>query len=130
VAIHEHEVAAVAAWARGDREAALDRAKAAADLELTLAPPSGPPDPIKPALELYGELLADAGRPADAVGAFEQALARTPKRTPSLAGLGAAAAAAGNAPLARRAYSELAATPGAAADSPAFAAARAWLSAR
>ena len=26
-----------------------------------MAAPSGPPDPIKPALELYGELLLEAG---------------------------------------------------------------------
>jgi tetratricopeptide (TPR) repeat protein len=129
VAILENEVAAVALFARGQREAALQAAKTAADLELTLSPPSGPPEPIKPGLELYGELLAAANQPADAVRAFEQALLRTPKRAPSLLGLGAAAAAVGDAALARRAYGELAATSGAAADSPAVNAAKRWLAA-
>jgi tetratricopeptide (TPR) repeat protein len=129
VAIQEKEVAALAKLARGDRDGALALAKEAADIELTLAPPSGPPGPMKPAAELYGEVLLAAGRPADAMQAFEQALLRTPKRTPSLVGLGAAAAAAGDAARARRVYGELAAMPGAAPDSPAIAAAKRWLAA-
>jgi len=129
VAIQQNEVAALAKLARGDREAALALAKEATDIELTLATPSGPPGPMKPAFELYGELLLAANRPAEAVAAFEQALLRTPKRTPSLLGLGRAAAAAGNLQTARRAYTEIAATPGAAPSSPAMSAARAWLAA-
>ncbi|HEY3517263.1 MAG TPA: hypothetical protein VGL98_09485, partial [Gammaproteobacteria bacterium] len=129
VAIQEKQVAALAKLARGDREAALALAKEAADIELTLAAPSGPPEPMKPAFELYGELLLAAGRPADAVQAFERALLRTPKRTPSLLGLGTAAAAAGDAARARRAYAELAAMPGAAADWRAVSTARRWLAA-
>jgi predicted negative regulator of RcsB-dependent stress response len=54
-----------------------------------MAAPSGPPDPIKPAFELYGELLAEAGRDKEAAAAFEQALLRTPNRTPSVKGLAA-----------------------------------------
>jgi Flp pilus assembly protein TadD len=84
---------------------------------------------MKPAAELYGELLLEAGRSAEAIEAFEQALLRTPKRTPSLAGLGAAAAGAGDAARARRAYGDLASMPGAAADSPAVVAAKRWLAA-
>jgi tetratricopeptide (TPR) repeat protein len=127
VAIQEKQVAALAKLARGDRDAALAIAKEAAELELTMSPPSGPPQPMKPAFELYGELLLAAGRSEEAARAFEQALLRTPKRTPSLAGLGAAAAAAGDAARARRAYGELAGMPGAAADSPAVVAAKRWL---
>ena len=90
VAIQEKEVLALAKLARGERDAALALAKEAADLELTLAPPSGPPQPMKPAFELYGELLLATGHAAEAKAAFEQALLRTPRRTPSLAGLRAA----------------------------------------
>jgi tetratricopeptide (TPR) repeat protein len=129
VAIVENEVAAVTAFERGRRDAGLALAKTAADLELTLSPPSGPPEPVKPALELYGELLLAAERPAEAAAAFEQALRRTPKRTPSLLGLGRAAAAAGDAAVARRSYSDLAAMPGAAAESKGVASARTWLAA-
>ena len=104
-------------------------AKEAADIELTMSAPSGPPEPMKPAFELYGELLLAAGRPAEAVQAFELALLRTPKRTPSLLGLGTAAAAADDSARARRAYTELAAMPGAEPDSFAASAARRWLAA-
>jgi ABC-type Fe3+-hydroxamate transport system substrate-binding protein len=56
-----------------------------------MAAPSGPPDPIKPAFELYGELLAEAGRDKEALAAFDQALLRTPNRTPSVKGRAAVA---------------------------------------
>jgi predicted Zn-dependent protease len=131
VAIQEKEVLALAKIARGERNAAvaLALAKEAADLELTLSPPSGPTQPMKPAFELYGELLLAAGWPTEAAQAFDQALLRTPKRTPSLLGLGAAAAAAGDSARARRAYAELAAMPGAAPGSRAVSTARSWLAA-
>ena len=89
-AIREKELAAIVAAVAGQRDQAVALAKEAADIEQTMAAPSGPPEPIKPAFELYGELLADAGRHADAAAAFEQALLRTPNRTPSVQGLAAA----------------------------------------
>ena len=100
--IREKELGAVIRWAKGDKDAALQLAKEAAEVEATMSAPSGPPDPIKPAYELYGEMLLDAGRPKDAVQAFDQALLRTPKRTPSVAGRARAAAAAGERTTARQ----------------------------
>jgi len=94
-AIMENEVAAAAQFTRGQKAEALRLAKAAAEIESTLSPPSGPPEPIKPALEFYAEMLLDAGRPREAVAAFEQQLLRTPKRTPSVQGLAQANAKAG-----------------------------------
>jgi tetratricopeptide (TPR) repeat protein len=47
----------------------------------------GPPVPVKPVHELYGELLLSAGRKADAAKQFTLALARAPKRRLSLEGL-------------------------------------------
>jgi len=90
--IREKELAAIIASAKGQKEVAVALAKEAVDVELTMAAPSGPPDPIKPALELYGEILAEAGRHREAAAAFEQALLRTPNRTPSVKGLAAAQA--------------------------------------
>jgi tetratricopeptide (TPR) repeat protein len=92
VAIMESEVASAVQLARGQASEAVRLARLAADIEATLAAPSGPPDPIKPALEFYGEVLLDAGRSADAATAFQQELLRTPKRTPSVEGLARAAA--------------------------------------
>jgi len=85
--IMEKEIAAVSLLARGQKPDAVRVAKEASDIELTLSAPSGPPEPIKPAPELYGEVLLEAGRMPEAAAAFEQSLARTPNRTPSVKGL-------------------------------------------
>jgi tetratricopeptide (TPR) repeat protein len=95
LAIMEDEVAAAVELARGRKSEAVRFAKQAADIESILAAPSGPPEPIKPALEFYGEVLLDAGKPAEAAAAFEQELVRTPKRTPSVEGLARAVAKGG-----------------------------------
>ena len=84
VAIMEKQVAALAKFARGQRDEALRLAKEAMDVELSMSAPSGPPDPIKPAPEFYGELLIEAGRHAEAVAALELSLQRTPNRTASV----------------------------------------------
>ena len=97
LAVMENEVASAAQLARGQKAEAVRLAKESSDIESTLAAPSGPPDPIKPALEFYGEVLLAAGRPGEAAAAFRQELLRTPKRTPSLEGLARATAKAGDA---------------------------------
>jgi tetratricopeptide (TPR) repeat protein len=90
VAIMEKEVAAATKLAQGEKTEAVRLAKDAADIEITMSAPSGPPEPIKPALELYGDVLMEAGRANDAVVAYEAQLQRTPNRTPSVKGLAAA----------------------------------------
>ena len=82
---------------------------------------------MKPAFELYGEMLLDANRAQEAAVAFSQALLRTPKRTPSLLGLARANAKAGNTNAARLHYSTLATMPGAAPTSPAVTEAQKFL---
>ncbi len=129
VSILEKEVGAYARWAQGQKEDAVRLAKEAADIEATIDAPSGPPDPMKPAIELYGEMLLEANRPAEAATAFGQSLLRTPKRTPSLLGLARASALAGNPAAARQHYAELAAMPGAAPNSPALQEAQKFLKA-
>jgi len=84
VAIMEKQVGALIRAARGQKDDALKLAKEAMEIELSMSAPSGPPDPIKPAPEFYGELLIDAGRHAEAVAALELSLQRTPNRTPSV----------------------------------------------
>lgn len=61
-----------------------------------MAAPSGPPDPIKPAMELYGEMLLEAGQPAQAAAAFEKSLERTPNRTPLVKDMAQAGGSARN----------------------------------
>jgi tetratricopeptide (TPR) repeat protein len=117
--VREKQLGAVIRWQKGQKDEALQLAKEAAEVEQSMSAPSGPPDPIKPAFELYGELLLDAGRGKEAMQAFEQSLLRTPKRTPSMLGLARAAAAAGDTTTARQRYQELIAMPGANAGSPA-----------
>jgi len=84
VAILEKQVAALVSNARGQKDDALKLAKEAMEIELALSAPSGPPDPIKPAPEFYGELLIEAGKHAEAVAALELSLQRTPNRVPSV----------------------------------------------
>jgi len=54
-----------------------------------------------------GEILLQAGRPREAQREFARQLQLAPKRALSLRGLGRAAAAAGDATTAARAYGEL-----------------------
>jgi len=49
--------------------------------------PSGPPVPMKPAVELYADVLLAAHRPAEAELAYQRSLQRIPLRTPSVKGL-------------------------------------------
>ena len=75
--------------------------------------PSGPiADPasvheIKPAHELYGEILLELDRPKEAREQFEQVLALTPGRAASLFGLARASARSGDKANAERTYAEL-----------------------
>jgi tetratricopeptide (TPR) repeat protein len=100
-AIMEKELGAVVRLARGQTEDAVRLAKEAVDIEATAGAPSGPPEPMKPSLELYGDVLLAAGRAQDAAAAYEQQLLLTPRRTPSVKGL-ARASAAGGTDTARR----------------------------
>jgi len=80
---------------RKDRPGALTSLARAAQLEARRPKPVARPYPIKPAGELYGEILLGTGDAAGAVKQFKAALARTPKRAASLLGLARAANAAG-----------------------------------
>jgi tetratricopeptide (TPR) repeat protein len=95
VAIMEKEIAAVTKFAQGQKDDAVILAKEAGDIEQTMSAPSGPPEPMKPALELYADLLMETGRSKEAVTAYEAQLERTPNRTPSVKGLAAAKSKSG-----------------------------------
>ena len=84
------EVRALLAGARGNWNEAFRYARQAIVAEEKLGVPSGPPENFKPAHELYGELLMQAGKKAEAVAQFETSLLRTPNRTASVMDLKAA----------------------------------------
>ena len=97
VMILEKEVMAVLSLANGDADKAIAAAREAAEMEVTeMKAPSGPPDPMKPAVELYADVLLAADRPVEAISAYERSLQWIPKRTPSANGLEKAASMAGS----------------------------------
>jgi tetratricopeptide (TPR) repeat protein len=107
IAIMEREVAALIELAAGRHDRAVDILRAAARAELELPAPLGPPQPIKPAAELLGEVLLLAGEPREAAAAFEQTLQRHANRTLSVLGLARAEMALGRTDMARDHYRQV-----------------------
>jgi tetratricopeptide (TPR) repeat protein len=107
IAIMEREVAALIELAGGRTGEAIQILRAAASAEVRLPPPLGLPEPVKPAPELLGEVLLEAGRPREAIEPFEQALRRSRNRSLSVLGLARAHGAVGDTEASRRRYREL-----------------------
>jgi tetratricopeptide (TPR) repeat protein len=107
VAVMEKELAALMAVREGRRDDATARMQEAVALERELPPPLGLPRPIKPAAELFGEILLELGRPREAAAAFQRALERWPNRSLTLLGLARASAALGDRASARNHYRRL-----------------------
>lgn len=98
--ILEKEVQAVLSLASGDRKKAISVAREAADMETQeMQAPSGPPDPMKPAVELYADILLATDQPVEALAAYERSLQWIPGRTPSVTGLEKATSEAGRTSL-------------------------------
>jgi len=94
--------------AEGRQDEALELLARAAEAESALSFGFGPPFPVKPSSELYGEVLLTLGRAADAGEQFERALARAPRRARSVLGLLRAARLAGDDEVAAKSAQELA----------------------
>jgi tetratricopeptide (TPR) repeat protein len=105
--IGELQIAAVAASVKRDHDQAAELMKQAIKLEEEMGPPSGPPGLIKPAHELFGEILMRAGKPEAAMEQFAISLLRQPNRARSLLGAARAAAKAGDVKPAAASYSQL-----------------------
>lgn len=114
IAVLQKQVAAVRLLENGDVDAAVEAARVAADMEMNnLRVPSGPPKPMKPAAELYADILLESGQAEAAMTAFQQSLQWIPQRTPSMYGLAKAAEQAGDSETAKEMYARLRSMPGA-----------------
>ena len=108
------EVMAVTSLFNGDKQRAVEIAREAAEMEMReMNAPSGPPVPMKPAVELYGDILMAADRPVEALVAYERSMQWIPQRTPSILGLATAANAAGDDKKAEEMFTKVKAMPGA-----------------
>jgi len=107
------EVMAVTSLLSGDTQRAVEIAREAAEMEMReMNAPSGPPVPMKPAVELYGDILMAADRPVEALVAYERSMQWIPQRTPSILGLANAANAAGDKKRADEMFTKVKAMPG------------------
>jgi len=104
--IQEVEIAAMAAAAQGNE--AIPSMRQATALEEALPPPPGPPLVIKPAHELFGEILLRAKRPKEAAEQFATSLHRHKNRARSLLGAARAAAQSGDTQGAANFYAQFA----------------------
>ena len=101
------QLAALLLLDAGQTDEALAMLEQAAAAEDAMSFDFGPPSPVKPAHELYGDVLLGLERPADAQAQFALALERTPKRVLALLGLARAATQAGDEATAQHAYANL-----------------------
>jgi tetratricopeptide (TPR) repeat protein len=100
------EIDAALLATKKDFAKAIDLMTRAVAIEDEMSPPSGPPEIIKPPRELFGEILLQAARPAEARQQFQAALLREPSRARSLIGLARAQAKAGASADAATAYGD------------------------
>jgi tetratricopeptide (TPR) repeat protein len=130
VDIQHRVVAAWALLASGHPDEARTAMATAADAEDETEKSPVTPGPLAPARELLGAMLLQQGRPAEALTAFEATMKKEPNRLNATLGASEAAAAAGNAALARR-YAEaaVAQTSDPSVDRPSVIKARAFLAA-
>jgi tetratricopeptide (TPR) repeat protein len=105
--IMETQLEALQLLADGQKDRAVARLLDAVAAEEKLTVGYGPPLPIKPSLELLGEVLLNLDRPKEAVEMFTKALDRNPRRVAALAGLAEAARRTGNKAAAAKARQEI-----------------------
>jgi hypothetical protein len=94
-------------YAEGKRDDALTAMSAAADAEDKTEKHPVTPGVPKPARELYGVMLLESGRAAEALAAFEATLKKEPNRLGAYAGAAKAAENAGDKAKARDYYQKI-----------------------
>jgi tetratricopeptide (TPR) repeat protein len=115
------------AYAKGDRQTALQLMQSAAALEDKSEKAAVSPGRLVPAHELLGDMLLESNRPDDALAEYERAQVRDPNRFRSLYGAGLAAATAGKRDQARLYWSRLSDMAGSGELRPETRKARLWL---
>jgi tetratricopeptide (TPR) repeat protein len=105
--IMETQLSAMLLMADGKSNEAVQLMREATAAENRMRFEFGPPVPVKPSHELFGEILLQLGRPEAAREQFEIALKRAPKRALSLLGLARSLTQMGDREAARQAYTEL-----------------------
>ena len=106
ITLQAKETQALAAKAAGDTGRATAMMNEAIAIEDSIYALSQPPYPVIPAHELYGELLLELDRPAEALTHFAETLKRTPGRPKAIYGIARAARRAGDTRTAIERYSE------------------------
>jgi len=99
-------------YAEGKQDEALKAMSAAADAEDKTEKHPVTPGVPKPARELYGVMLLESGRPAEALAAFEATLKKEPNRLGAYVGAAKAAEKTGDKAKAREYYKKVVATAG------------------
>jgi tetratricopeptide (TPR) repeat protein len=106
IALQAKEAQAVAAHAAADDSRVITMMTEAIAIEDSIEALSQPPYPIIPAHEVYGTLLMEMKRPAEAAKHFAETLRRTPGRPMAVYGLARVAEALGDRPTALARYTE------------------------
>jgi Tfp pilus assembly protein PilF len=99
-------------YAEGKRDDALAAMSAAADAEDKTEKHPVTPGVPKPARELYGAMLLESGKPAEALAAFEATLSKEPNRLGATVGAAKAAEKAGDNAKAQEYYKKVVAIAG------------------
>jgi tetratricopeptide (TPR) repeat protein len=106
ITMQAKEAEAIAARASGDIEGAMAMMNEAVAVEDSIYALSQPPYPIIPVHELYGTMLLEVKRPAEAMKHFRETLKRTPGRPKAIYGIARAAESLGDRQIAMKRYTE------------------------
>ena len=106
ITLQATEAEAMAAKAAGNADELVAKMKEAVAIEDSIDDLSQPPYPAIPANELFGKLLMEMNRPAEAEERFVETLKRTPGRPMAVYGIARAAEARADDATARRRYEE------------------------
>lgn len=106
ITMQAKEAEAIAARASGDKEGAMAMMNEAVAVEDSIYALSQPPYPIIPVHEIYGTMLLEVNRPAEAMKHFTETLKRTPGRPKAIYGIARAAESLGDRQTAMKRYTE------------------------